>query len=82
MEGFKNCRKGTNVAAQATGIAMSVRMTKAGITTARVCVRGLGPGRMASVKGLELGGIKIVSLTDTTKFSEFPICRPPAAKSL
>ena len=45
-EGFKNCRKGTTVAAQATGLAMASRLHKAGITSIRVCVKGLGPGRM------------------------------------
>lgn len=47
-EGFKNCRKGTTVAAQTTGVAMASRLQKAGVTTVRVAVKGLGPGRMVS----------------------------------
>ncbi|CAG2165894.1 unnamed protein product [Oppiella nova] len=82
MEGFKNCRKGTNVAAQATGLAMANRITKLGYKTVRLTVKGLGPGRMSSVKGLQLGGIHIVSITDTTPICEVPGQRPPAARSV
>lgn len=46
MEGFKNTRKGTNIAAQATAISLSGRALERGIKTVRVAVRGLGPGRM------------------------------------
>lgn len=46
MEGFKNTRKGTNIAAQATAISISSRILERGIKTVRVAVRGLGPGRM------------------------------------
>lgn len=46
MEGFKNTRKGTNIAAQATAISISGRILERGIKAVRVAVRGLGPGRM------------------------------------
>jgi len=82
MEGFKNWRKGTNVAAQATAINMSHRITKMGYKTVRVCIKGLGPGRMSSIKGLQMGGINIISITDTTPICEYPKARPPVAKSL
>ena len=45
-EGFKNCRKGTTVAAHTTGLAMASKMHKAGMKTCRLMVKGLGPGRM------------------------------------
>jgi len=82
MEGFKHCRKGTNVAAQATSLAMSQKIIKLGHKTVRVCIEGLGPGRMSSIKGLQMGGINIVSITDTTPICEYPSARPPVAKSL
>lgn len=82
MEGFKNCRKGTNVAAQSTALSFSQKITRMGHKTVRVCIRGLGPGRMSSVKGLQMGGINIVSITDTTPISEVPKHRPPAARSV
>jgi len=80
-EGFKHCRKGTTVAAQTTGLAMANRIHKAGLKNVRVVIKGLGPGRMSSVKGLVDGGINIVSITDDSPYLEFPL-RPPAAKSI
>jgi len=81
-EGFKNCRKGTNVAAQATGIAMSRKTVNQGIKTIRICIKGLGPGRMSSIKGLQMGGLNIVSISDHTPISEPVWPRPPAARSI
>jgi len=80
-EGFKNCRKGTNVAAQTTGTVHAQKLIKLGVKQARVCIQGLGPGRMSSIKGLTLGGLEIISITDNTPFCDFPP-RPPGAKSL
>lgn len=48
MEGFKNTRKGTNIAAQATAISIATRIMERGIKSVRIAVRGLGPGRMVS----------------------------------
>lgn len=79
--GFKNCRKGTTVAAQTTGEAMAARMLKQGYKTVRVCVRGLGPGRVAAVKSLAASGVNVVSISDTTPYDEYPP-RPRAAKSI
>lgn len=48
-EGFKNCRKGTTVAAETTGLSMATKMQKIhGVKTIRVCIRGMGPGRAVS----------------------------------
>ncbi|GAB6019010.1 28S ribosomal protein S11, mitochondrial [Chamberlinius hualienensis] len=65
-EGFKNAKKGTNVAAQATGISMGMKSLNLGVRNVRVKIRGLGPGRAASIKGLQMAGINIVSITDNT----------------
>nr|CAD7447659.1 unnamed protein product [Timema bartmani] len=46
IEGFKNARKGTNIAAQATAISISTKALERGYKTVRVRIRGLGPGRM------------------------------------
>uniref|UniRef100_A0A6M2DSV9 Putative mitochondrial/ ribosomal protein s11 n=1 Tax=Xenopsylla cheopis TaxID=163159 RepID=A0A6M2DSV9_XENCH len=81
MEGFKNTRKGTNIAAQATAIGMSMRALARGIKQVRVRVRGLGPGRMSSIKGLQMGGLEIVSITDNTRVSWNPP-RPRKQKKL
>lgn len=67
MEGFKNCRKGTNIAAQTTALTLSQKCINVGVKDVRVKVNGLGPGRMASIKGLQMGGLNIVSITDDTR---------------
>lgn len=76
IEGFKNTRKGTNIAAQATAITISEKAIELGWKTVRVKVRGLGPGRMSAIKGLQMGGLNIVSITDSTPVS----WNPPRAR--
>lgn len=93
-EGYKNCRKGTNIAGQATAITLGkvnfhickqidkfqlidgffclqLALQK-GIHTVRIVVQGLGPGRASSVKGLQMAGLNIVSITDATRVSDHP----------
>ena len=82
VDGFKNCRKGTNVAAQVTADMFGKRILKMGYKTCRVCINGLGPGRMSSFKGLQQAGVNIISITDTTFIVDYPKERPPGAKSL
>ncbi|XP_014779864.1 30S ribosomal protein S11 [Octopus bimaculoides] len=65
-EGFQNARKGTNIAGQATGVAAGEKAITAGVKNIRVAVQGIGPGRFPAIKGLQLAGLNIVSLTDTT----------------
>ncbi|KAL0851580.1 hypothetical protein ABMA28_007362 [Loxostege sticticalis] len=81
VEGFKNTKKGTNIAAQTTAISLAMKAIDRGIKTVRVKVRGLGPGRLAAVKGLQMGGLDIVSVTDTTRVSWNPP-RPRKARRL
>ncbi|XP_063394751.1 small ribosomal subunit protein uS11m [Cydia fagiglandana] len=73
MEGFKNTKKGTNIAAQTTAISLATKAIDRGYKTIRVRVRGLGPGRLAAIKGLQMGGLQVVSVTDATPVS----CNPP-----
>ncbi|CAH1639384.1 unnamed protein product [Spodoptera littoralis] len=81
MEGFKNTKKGTNIAAQTTAIAIATKAIDRGFKTIRVRVQGLGPGRLAAVKGLQMGGLDIVSITDNTHVSWNPP-RPRKARRL
>ncbi|XP_017054233.1 30S ribosomal protein S11 [Drosophila ficusphila] len=81
IEGFKNTRKGTNIAAQATAVTISGKAMELGWKTVRVKVRGLGPGRMSAIKGLQMGGLNIVSITDNTHVSFNPP-RPRKQRSL
>lgn len=57
------------------------RALERGYKTVRVTVRGLGPGRMSAIKGLQMGGLNIVSITDTTPVSWYPP-RPRKQKKL
>jgi len=81
MEGFKNARKGTNIAAQATAISVTQQLKEKGIKNLRVKIQGIGPGRVSSVKGLQMGGITVISLTDCTRISWHPP-RPRKARRL
>ncbi|XP_059058349.1 small ribosomal subunit protein uS11m [Achroia grisella] len=81
IEGFKNTKKGTNIAAQTTAISIATKAIDRGVKTIRVRVRGLGPGRLAAVKGLQMGGLEVVSVTDNTYVSWNPP-RPRKARRL
>ncbi|KAJ2940707.1 hypothetical protein O0L34_g14817 [Tuta absoluta] len=81
MEGFKNTKKGTNIAAQTTAIALATKAIDRGFKTIRVRMKGLGPGRLSAVKGLTMGGLEVVSVTDNTPVSWNPP-RPRKAKRL
>lgn len=72
VEGFKNTRKGTNIAAQATAITLSQRAIERGIKAVRIQVRGIGPGRMSAIKGVQMAGLNVVSVTDNTRVSWNP----------
>ncbi|OQR79665.1 30S ribosomal protein S11-like [Tropilaelaps mercedesae] len=80
-EGYKNTRKGTTIAAQAAATSLAHRAISYSLTDVRVVIKGLGPGRLASIKGLQMTGMNIVSITDRTPASEYPP-RPRKAKRL
>jgi hypothetical protein len=63
MEGFKNAQMKTVLAGQATGAGAARKLIRRGVTTVRVVVKGLGPGRMTAVQALAVGGINVVSVS-------------------
>ncbi|XP_054006803.1 30S ribosomal protein S11 [Hylaeus anthracinus] len=79
IEGFKNTKKGTNIAAQQAAVTFGTRAIEKGIKTVRVRVQGLGAGRMAAMKGLQLAGVNIISITDNTRVTWNPL-RPRKAR--
>lgn len=81
-EGFKNCRKGTTVAAQAVANRVVTYAKDHEFDMIRLVFDGLGPGRNAAYKVVELSGLKVVSLSDRTEAIEPWIKRPRGAKSL
>ncbi|CAL1688385.1 unnamed protein product [Lasius platythorax] len=72
IEGFKNAKKGTNIAGQQAAITLGNRIREYGINTVRIKVQGIGPGRMSSIKGLQMAGLNIISITDATRVSWHP----------
>ena len=64
--GFHNAKKGTTTAAQAVGIHMGNNLNRRNIKHVRVVVKGTGPGRLMALKGLQLAGVDIVTITDNT----------------
>ncbi|XP_016007136.1 28S ribosomal protein S11, mitochondrial [Rousettus aegyptiacus] len=80
-EGFRNAKKGTGIAAQTAGIAAAAKATGKGVTHIRVVVKGLGPGRLSAIKGLTMGGLEVISITDNTPIPHNG-CRPRKARRL
>ncbi|XP_005381635.1 PREDICTED: 28S ribosomal protein S11, mitochondrial [Chinchilla lanigera] len=80
-EGFRNAKKGTGIAAQTAGIAAAAKATVKGVTHIRVVVKGLGPGRWSAIKGLTMGGLEVISITDNTPHPHNG-CRPRKARRL
>ncbi|KAG6797176.1 hypothetical protein HZU73_07562 [Apis mellifera caucasica] len=72
LEGFKNTKKGTNIAAQQAAITFGTRVLNHGIKTVKLRIQGIGPGRMGAIKGLQLTELNIVSITDDTRVSWNP----------
>ncbi|KAK6293975.1 hypothetical protein J4Q44_G00348050 [Coregonus suidteri] len=57
------------------------KATAAGVTFVRVSVKGLGPGRLSAIKGLTMGGLEVVSITDNTPVPHNG-CRPRKARRI
>eukprot|EP00794_Sanderia_malayensis_P009819 gene9819-10827_t len=79
--GFKGAKRGTNHAAQTAGEAAAKKASSLGIGRVRVKIRGMGPGRQTSIKGLLAGGSEIVSITDVTPIPHNG-CRPPKQRRI
>ncbi|XP_053318374.1 28S ribosomal protein S11, mitochondrial [Spea bombifrons] len=80
-EGFRNTKKSSAVAAQTAGISAAAKAMSKGVTHVRVVVKGLGPGRMAAIKGLTMGGLEVISITDNTPIPHNG-CRPRKARRM
>ncbi|KAM9312957.1 small ribosomal subunit protein uS11m [Gastrophryne carolinensis] len=78
-EGFRNAKKSSSVAAQSAGIAAATKAIDKGLSHVRVVVKGMGPGRVHAIKGLTMGGLDVVSITDNTPIPHNG-CRPRKAR--
>ncbi|XP_076011964.1 small ribosomal subunit protein uS11m [Genypterus blacodes] len=81
IEGFKNSKKSTPIAAQTAGISAATKATAKGVAYVRVVIKGLGPGRQSAIKGLTMGGLEVVSITDNTPVPHNG-CRPRKARRI
>lgn len=71
LNGFMNSKKKTNVAAQATGLAMGQKLRTLNQRTVRVRIDGFNAGRIAVLTGLTQAGINVVSVSDVTYIDWF-----------
>ncbi len=74
--GFKGAKKATPFAAQMAAEACAKVALDQGIKTVDVNVKGPGPGRESAVRSLQVAGLNIVMITDTTPIPHNG-CRPP-----
>lgn len=77
--GFKGTKKGTPFAAQVTASKVAKKAADLGVKQLSVFVRGPGPGRETAIRALQVAGLSIVSLKDTTPLPHNG-CRPPKAR--
>ena len=66
LNGFLHAKKRTNVAAQATGLAMGQKLRNLNQRTIRVRVDGFNAGRISAITGLIQAGLTVVSVSDVT----------------
>ncbi|XP_060595060.1 small ribosomal subunit protein uS11m-like [Ruditapes philippinarum] len=64
--GFKHAKKKSSICGQTVGVAVGMDLIKKGQKDVRVIVKGQGSGRLSCMKGIQLAGVNIVSITDRT----------------
>lgn len=74
--GFKGAKKSTPFAAQTAAELAGKKAIELGIKQIDVSIKGIGPGRESSIRGLGATGLKIISITDVTT-APHNGCRPP-----
>ncbi len=77
--GFKGAKKSTPFAAQSAAEAAGKAAVDQGLKSVDVDVKGPGAGRESAVRALELAGLKVTSIIDTTPIPHNG-CRPPKRK--
>ena len=64
---FKGARQSTPYAGQISAESVAEKATSFGMTTVEVFVKGMGPGRDQTIRGLLNGGLEVVSITDRSR---------------
>jgi small subunit ribosomal protein S11 len=65
--GFKGARQSTPYAGQISAEKVAELAQAFGMKTVEVAVRGMGPGRDQTIRGLMNGGLDIVAIADKTR---------------
>lgn len=73
--GFKGARQATPYAGQVSAENVAEKAQAFGIQTVDVFVKGMGPGREQTIRGLMNGGVEVVSISDVTRLPHGG-CRP------
>ncbi len=77
--GFKGTRKSTPYAAKVAAETAAGKVKPYGIETVTVEVKGLGPGREQSIRGLQAAGLNIDAIMDVTPIAHGG-CRAPGRR--
>ncbi len=73
--GFKGARQSTPYAGQISAEAVAEKAQAFGMQSVDVVIKGVGPGRDQTVRGLMNGGLDVTSITDRTRVPHGG-CRP------
>lgn len=74
--GFRGSRKGTPFAAQQAANEVARKAVEAGMREAEVRVKGPGGGRESAIRAINMAGIRVTTIRDTTPIPHNG-CRPP-----
>lgn len=77
--GFKGTRKSTPYAAKVAAETAAGKVKPYGIETVSVEIKGLGPGREQSIRGLQAAGLTIDTIIDVTPIAHGG-CRAPGRR--
>ena len=73
--GFKGARQSTPYAGQISAEMVAEKAQAFGMTSVDVVLKGVGPGRDQTIRGLMNGGLDVTSITDRTRVPHGG-CRP------
>ena len=73
--GFKGARQSTPYAGQISAEMVAEKAQTFGMTSVDVIIKGVGPGRDQTIRGLMNGGLEVLSITDRTRVPHGG-CRP------
>lgn len=76
MAGFKGTRKSTPYAAKVAAEKAAERVQGYGVQSVTVEVKGLGPGREQSIRGLQGAGLNLDAIIDTTPIPHGGVRQP------